>query len=85
MLLVRYLATGHRGRLGLWLASYVLVSALVVPTGILSRLSGIDVWAWYFGGAWFLYGELLLTGLLLFEYSSLALRREIASGPAAVS
>ncbi len=85
VLLVRYLATGHRGRLGLWLASYVLVSALVVPTGILSRLSGIDVWAWYFGGAWFLYGELLLTGLLLFEYSSLALRREIASGPAAVS
>lgn len=82
VLLVRYLAIRDRGRLALWLASYVLVSAFVVPTGILSRLTGVDVWAWYFGGAWFLYGELLLMGLLLFEYRSLALPREIATSRA---
>lgn len=87
VLLVRYLATGNRGRLAWWLASYVLVSAFVLPTGILSRLSGIDAWAWYFTGAWFLYGELLLMGLLLFEYQSLARQRDDAATtrPAAVS
>lgn len=81
VLMVRYLATGDRGRLAWWLVSYVLVSAFVVPTGILSRLLGLDVWAWYFGGAWFLYGQLLLMGLLLFEYRSVALRG-IATSPA---
>lgn len=83
VLLARYLSTGDRLRLGLWLASYALVSAFVIPTGILSRLTGIDVWAWYFDGAWFLYGELLLMGTLLFEYRALALQREIATSPVA--
>ena len=81
VLLVRYLDRRQWPRLVLWGASYVLVSAFVVPTGPLSRLVGIDVWAWYFHGAWFLYGELLLMGLLLFEYSALASRR----GQAAIS
>lgn len=85
VLLVGYLAGHHWLRLALWLASYVAVSAFVVPTGLLSRLSGIDVWAWYFGGAWFLYGELLLMGLLLFEYLSIASRGAARSRPAAIS
>ena len=76
VLLVRYLAHRQWERLALWAASYVLVSAFVVPTGLLSRLSGVDAWDWYIRGAWFLYGELLLMGLLLFEYLSLASRRE---------
>lgn len=81
VLLVRYLDRQERPRLVLWGASYVLVSAFVVPTGPLSRLVGVDVWAWYFRGSWFLYGQLLLMGLLLYEYSALASRRE----PAAIS
>jgi len=78
VLLVRYLANQQWLRLGLWAVSYVLVSALVVPTGPLSRLTGIDVWAWYFHGAWFLYGELLLVTLLLLEYHTLANRQRPA-------
>ena len=72
VLLVRYLAGRQWPRFALWLVSYVLVSAFVIPTGPLSRLSGFDVWAWYFRGAFFLYGELLLIALLMFEYHTLA-------------
>ncbi len=78
VLLVRYLANQQWLRLSLWTVSYVLVSAFIVPTGLLSRITGIDVWAWYFHGAWFLYGELLLTALLLFEIHTLAVRQRLA-------
>ena len=79
-LLVRYLANRQWGRLAVWAAAYVLVSAFVVPTGLLSRLSGVDAWNWYIRGAWFLYGELLLMGLLLYEYLSVASRRDPIAG-----
>ena len=49
-----------------------LISAFVIPMGILSRLAGADMWEPYIWGAWFLYGELPLVGLLLNEYRSLA-------------
>lgn len=62
-LLVRYLANRQWGRLAVWAAAYVLVSAFVVPTGLLSRLIGVDAWNWYIREAWFLYGELLLNGI----------------------
>jgi hypothetical protein len=75
VLLTRYLAAARLAPLLLWTMSYVLVSAFVVPTGVLSRFTGVDVWAWYIRGAWFLPGELLLMGLLLFEYWALAQRR----------
>jgi len=79
VLLVRYLAHRQWERFALWAASYVLVSAFIVPTGLLSRLSGVDTWDWYIRGAWFLYGELLLVGLLLYEYLSLAWRRNVTA------
>ena len=41
-LLVQYLANRQWGRLAVWAAAYVLVSAFVVPTGLLSRLIGVD-------------------------------------------
>ncbi len=78
MLLVRYLAGRQWMRVALWTLSYVLVSDFVIPTGPLSRLSGFDVWAWYFRGAFFLYGELLLVALLMFEYHTLAGRQRRA-------
>ena len=68
VLLVRFMTLERRGRLAVWVASYLMVSAFVVPTGILSRLTGTDVWARYVGGSWFLYGELLLIALLMIEY-----------------
>ncbi len=76
ILLIRYLDEGRRGELAVWALAYFCVSAFVLPTGMLSRLTGADVWALYINGAWFLYGELLLMGLLLREYSRLGERRE---------
>jgi hypothetical protein len=71
VLLTRYLDRDDRAGLALWLASYVLISAFVIPTSVLTRLSGIDTWAFFINGAWFMYGELLMTALLLREYSRL--------------
>ena len=71
VLLARYLPTRRRGHMALWILSYGLVSAFVIPVSVLSRLFGVDVWAGYMRGAWFLYGELLLVGLLLCEYWSI--------------
>jgi hypothetical protein len=68
VLLMRYLAKRDLPALAGWGLAYLCVSAFVVPTGILSRLTGVDVWAVFINGAWFLYGELLLIGLLLREY-----------------
>jgi Ni,Fe-hydrogenase I cytochrome b subunit len=56
------------GRFILWCTAYLLLSAFVLPTSMLTRLTGIDVWALYIKGAWFLWGELLLVALLLHEY-----------------
>jgi hypothetical protein len=75
VLLGRYLTTDARVRHWLWAISYVLLSAFLVPTSVLSRLSGVDVWAVYVKGAWFLWGELILIGLLLYEYWSLSAGR----------
>lgn len=72
ILLMRYLANREWRPLAVWGLAYLCVSAFVVPTGMLSRLTGFDAWAVFINGAWFLYGELLLTGLLLREYWRLA-------------
>jgi hypothetical protein len=72
VLLTRYLSTPSRSRLIAWTISYVLLSAFVIPTSVLTRLTGVDVWAAYIKGAWFLWGELLLMYLLLREYCDLA-------------
>ena len=77
VLLVRLLAHRAHGRLAAWAFAYVCLSAFVVPTSVLARLTGADVWAFYIKGAWFLWGELVLMALLLYEYAGLtpALRR----------
>jgi hypothetical protein len=71
VLLVRYLSREDRAFLAAWAIAYVLLSAFLVPTGILTRALGTDVWAHYIKDGWFLYGELLLVGLLLREYVAL--------------
>lgn len=72
VLLARYLDRGDWRRLALWVVAYVLISAFLVPTSILTRLAGIDMWAFFINGAWFMYGELILMSLLLSEYRGLA-------------
>lgn len=78
VLLVRFMARDDRAALAAWAASYVTVSAFVVPTGILSRLTGVDVWAHYVGGGSWLAGELLLIALLMREYWLMGARRRPA-------
>ena len=72
VLLTRYLAPPRSGRLVAWAIAYVLLSAFVIPTSVLTQLSGVDVWAAYIKGAWFIWGELLLMYLLLREYWDLS-------------
>jgi len=72
VLLARFIAMRQRSALALWAISYFLIAAFVVPTGLVSRLAGVDVWEEYIWGAWFLPGQLLLMWLLLREYRSLA-------------
>jgi hypothetical protein len=76
VLLTRYWSRRQRGRLAAWAAAYALVSAFVIPMGVLSRVAGQDVWPLYIKGGWFLWGELLLMGLLLREYHDLVYRKE---------
>mgnify|MGYP006274878145 CR=1 FL=1 len=68
VLLTRFIDHERRGRLAVWALSYTLISAFVIPIGILSRLANTDMWARYVGGGWFLYGEFLLIVLLMREY-----------------
>jgi hypothetical protein len=72
VLLTRYLTLPRTGRLVAWTVAYVLLSAFVIPTSVLTQLSGVDVWAAYIKGAWFMWGELLLMYLLLREYWDLS-------------
>ena len=82
VLLIRYLSRGDLRSLVLWAIAYTLLSAFVVPTGVLTRALGFDVWAHYIQGGWFLFGELLLVGLLLHEYAALSqeVRRKTQTG-----
>jgi Glycosyltransferase family 87 len=72
VLLARYLSRTDYWRLAAWVLCYTLLSAFLVPTSLLSRLFGFDVWASYIKDGWFLYGELMLVALLLLEYSALS-------------
>jgi hypothetical protein len=71
VLFILYLTDRRYGAFALWCASYFLVSAFVVPMTLMSRVAGFDVWEPYVWQGWFWYGEVLLTGLLMFEYARL--------------
>jgi hypothetical protein len=83
VLLIRFMTMKRTAALAAWGVSYFFVSAFVVPTGILSRLSGADVWALYVSGGWFLPGELLLIWLLMREYWRLGTAAEAVPAPLA--
>jgi hypothetical protein len=54
-----------------WLAAYGLLSAGLLPFSVTSRLIGRDWWTVYIEQQLYLFGELLLIGLLLVEYRRL--------------
>ena len=77
VLLSRYFSDKTSGsRLGqvLTVVAYVLLSVFVLPLSVLSRLLGQDMWRVYLDNGLYLYGLLLLTGLLLWEYAALAVK-----------
>lgn len=74
VLLTRYLAEDNYRWLAVWVVAYILVSAFLIPTSVLTRLLGFDVWAAFIKGGWFLYGELLLVWMLMREYWRLGTR-----------
>ena len=69
-LIARYLA--HQSgwvRPVMWGVSYLALSGFVVPPALMSQfLRGVDVWRWYMQHAVYLYGELCLLALILWEY-----------------
>ena len=75
VLLMLYWSDRRVGPLVLWGIAYFLVSAFVVPITLLSRIAGYDVWEPFIWQGWFWYGEVLLVGLLMFEYRRLATAR----------
>jgi hypothetical protein len=72
VLLVRYLSRHDYRSLAMWAVCYTLISAFVVPSRLLNLVLGIDSYRRYIEDSWFLWGELLLVGLLLREYVALS-------------
>jgi glycosyl transferase family 87 len=70
----RYVGERHWVRVG-WLAmSYCLLAGFLLPVSATSRLLGVDFWRFYIEHVIYLYGELILIALLLYEYVALGLR-----------
>ena len=63
--------------------SYTFVSGFVIPPVVLSRATGSDFWVFYMNNGLYLYGGLILTFLLLWDYVELA--RRSASGSRATT
>ena len=81
-LLCRYLTRPGRwqgAEITAWAATYLLLNAFLVPPSLLSRWSGLDVWALYLDSGLPLIGTLMLLGLVLRELAQLA---RIAPQPA---
>ena len=87
VLFLRYVNTpGHRRReLGLLALSYLLLSGLIVPASVLTRVLGLDFWHVYMQLAVPSFGQALLIALLIHEYTVLArgYRRTIPLPPSA--
>lgn len=58
-------------RLALAVLAYMALSPLAVPTRLLDVMAGGDAWTLYMSRGIYLYGELLLVGLLFWEYWTL--------------
>jgi hypothetical protein len=72
VLLVRYLSREDYRALAVWVMSYILISAFVVPSRLLTPVLGTDAYKLFIEDSWYLWGELLLVALLLREYVALS-------------
>ena len=72
VLLAIYVSEQRPRSLALWAVSYVLISAFVVPLGVLNRILDVNLWEQFMWQSWFWYGEILLVSLLLVEYRRIA-------------
>ena len=64
----------QKARLALAILAYVLLSAFVLPVSVLSAVFEVDVWQFYLGHQFYLFGELLLLALVLREYVALSVK-----------
>lgn len=56
-----------------WAASYLLLSAFLLPLSQLTKWLETDVFTWYLATFAYLPGQLLLLGMILYEYATLPL------------
>jgi hypothetical protein len=77
ILLARYLAprTHVWWKLALWLSAYLLLAVFAVPPSLAWRLTGADVWWLYMRHTLYFPGELLLAGLVFWEYLTIPVAR----------
>jgi hypothetical protein len=73
-LMVRAYEQRRRGLWMAWAASYLLLSAFLVPLSAAGRLVQMDLWTLYINSLMYLPGELLLLGTVLYEYVGLGIR-----------
>ena len=73
-LMVRAYQQRRRGLWMAWAASYLLLSAFLVPLTAVGRLVQMDLWTLYINSLMYLPGELLLLGTVLYEYVGLGIR-----------
>jgi hypothetical protein len=52
-----------------------LLAAFLLPVSVMTRVMHVDFWAYYTSNVLYFYGELLLIGLLLWEYLALGLKQ----------
>ena len=65
-------ATIQKTRLGLAVLAYALLGAFVLPISVLSAAFEVDFWRFYLDHQLYLFGEILLLGLVLREYVQLS-------------
>lgn len=73
-LMVRAYQQRRRGLWMAWAASYLLLSAFLVPLTAVGRWVEMDLWMLYIHSLAYLPGELLLLGTVLYEYVGLGIR-----------
>jgi hypothetical protein len=64
----------RRTKVALWVASYLLLNAFLIPTSWLSTVLHRDAWALYMDSGLCLLGVLILLGLVLWELARAAAR-----------
>lgn len=79
VLLVFYLSREDYLALIAWAIGYILLSAFVVPSRVLTFVFGTDAYRRYIEDSWFLWGELVLIGLLLREYVALSHQKALSA------